>query len=251
MKPLTVGAGFKGIKAGQSAHEFAVSFAGFDLLQYGLQDFIVQAHRDRMNIDLLFTARGEAGLLSSQNFIKKLVGVVFDVKGGLLSLEFADMDHMDLNIPVEEEFYPRLDLCPQIHIGAVKGGKIAQAYQVPFMFLDDPYRAEAFRNVRTPKRPLEAFHYFVKSCVLGQPVHREDAGDESTLGCILGEALPSSLEFAPHLARRHTMEISPSIAPSPNAPGMGLGGSGGGGRSGGYTRGGRSAPKQNNDEEDD
>ena len=185
-----------------------------------------------MNIDLLFNARGECGLLSSENFIKKLVGVVFDISEGMLSLEFTDMSHMDLNIPVEEDFFNTLEFTPLVHIGAVKEGKIAQAYQVPLMLLDDPYRAAAFKNVKIPERPLESFHYFVKTCVLGQPVHRDDAGDESTAGCILGDAQPSSLEFAPHLARRHTLEVMPTTDLNLSGPGLGLGGSsGGGGRS--------------------
>lgn len=182
-----------------------------------------------MNIDLLFNARGEAGLLSSENFIKKMVGVVFDMQAGMLSLEFVDMSHMDLNIPVEGGNFRYLEFAPLIHVGAVKGGKIAQAYQVPLMLLDDPYRAEAFKGVKLPKKPLEAFHYFVKTCVLGQPVHRADAGDESSLGCIIGETLPSSLEFAPHLARRHTLEVAPTSPQPVIAPGLGLGSGGGGG----------------------
>ena len=37
------------------------------------------------NIDLLFTAGGEAGLISSENLVKKVAGVVFDTEGGLLT----------------------------------------------------------------------------------------------------------------------------------------------------------------------
>ena len=179
-----------------------------------------------MNIDLLITSKGEAGLLASENFVQKVVGVLLDTDGGHLSLEFVDMDHMDLNIPVEEEFFDILDRNAQIHIGAVKDGKIAQAYQTPLMFLDDPYRAHAYQNALQNDKPLAAFQYFVKACTLGQPVHRDDTSDESTLGCILGEAQPSSLEFAPHLARRLTFEIAPSTAPT-MGPGLGLGGSSG------------------------
>lgn len=179
-----------------------------------------------MNIDLLFTAQGEAGLISSENQVKKVAGVVFDTQTGLVTLEYVDMDFLELNIPVEKEFNATLDMCPQIHIGAIKDGNIAQAYQVPFMFLDDPYRTEAFQSVRQPPNPLEAFNYFVKTTVFGQPVHREDLGDESAMGCVLGDAVPSALQFAPHLARRHQMEIAPKAAPGLNAPGLGLGGSG-------------------------
>ena len=183
-----------------------------------------------MNIDLLFTAQGEAGLISSENLVQKVAGVVYDTESGLLTLEFVDMDFLELNIPVESEFNATLDMCPQIHIGAIKEGNIAQAYQVPFMFLDDPYRTEVFKSVQQPPNPLEAFNYFVKATVFGQPVHRDDLGDESAMGCILGDAVPSSLQFAPHLARRHQMEVAPKSAPSgpgPSAPGLGGGGGGG------------------------
>lgn len=183
-----------------------------------------------MNIDLLVTQKGEVGLLSSENLVKKAIGVLYDPDQGFLSLEFADMDSMDLNIPVEGEFTPILDACPLIHFGAVKDGKIAQAYQIPLMFLNDPYRAQAYRSVKLSPKPLAAFSYFIRACTLGQPVHRDDAGDESTMGCILGDSLPSALQFAPHLARRHTMEVAPSAAPHINAPGLGLGGSGSTGR---------------------
>lgn len=182
-----------------------------------------------MDIDLLVTDSGEAGLLSSENLVKKAVGILFDTDNGTMSVEFADMDHLDLNIPVESDFFETLDANAQIHLGAVMEGKIAQAYQVPLMFLNDPYRAEAFENVQPPARPLAAFYYFVKNCRLGQPVHRADAGDEDTSGCILGDNAPSSLEFAKHLARRHGMESAQQKIATPNAPGFGLGGSSGGG----------------------
>lgn len=185
-----------------------------------------------MDIDLLITPNGEAGLLSSKNLIKKALGILFDTDNGTLSIEFADMDHLTLNIPVERDLYDSLDSNARIHIGSIKEGKIAQAYQVPLMFLDDPYRAEAFKNRQDPIKPLAAFYYFIKNCRLGQPVHRNDAGNEDTSGCILGDTAPASLEFAKHLARRHGIEAATAATTGLNAPGMGLGGgssSGGGG----------------------
>lgn len=179
-----------------------------------------------MNIDLLLTAEGEAGLITSGNFVTKAACAVFDTQSGALTVEFIDMDYMELNIPVEENFFDALDLCPQIHIGAIQDGNIAQAYQVPFMFLDDPYRGEAMKQIPGKSNPLAAFDKFVKSCVAGQPVHRDDLGDESAMGCILGDAVPSSLQFAPHLARRHAMELGPKPGLQINAPGLGLGSSG-------------------------
>lgn len=182
-----------------------------------------------MNIDLLFTAEDEAGLICSENLFKKAAGIVFDTETGVLTVEYVDMDFMEFNIPVESDFFETLDKCPHIHVGAIIGGKISQAYQVPFMFLDDPYRMDAMKNTPQPANPLQAFEVFVKFCVRGQPVHRDDLGDETAMGCILGDAVPSSLEFAPHLARRHQMEAAPKAAPAPSGPsgpGLGLGSSG-------------------------
>jgi hypothetical protein len=180
-----------------------------------------------MNIDLLLTAEGEAGLIAAENLMQKVAGVVLDTQSGILSLEFADMDYQDLNIPVDSHYFQYLDINPLIHIGAVKAGNIAQAYQVPLMFSDDPYRNQNMKP-KQPDNPLMAFGYFLKHCVAGQPVQREDLGDETSMGCILGDSSPASLKFAPHLARAHQLEAKPTIAPV-NAPGMGLGGSSGGG----------------------
>lgn len=185
-----------------------------------------------MNIDLLFTDQGEAGLIANENFARKIAGIVFDTQSGIFTIEFADMDFMDLNIPVEPEYNQHLDMNTIIHVGSVKDGRIGQAYQVPLMFSDDPYRNEIMKPEQ-PAQPLAAFSYFMKQCVIGQPVFRDDLGDEDTMGCVLGSASPSSLEFAPHLARRHGLEVRPTAQPSINAPGMGLGGSGSGGSGGG------------------
>lgn len=184
-----------------------------------------------MNIDLLFTETGEAGLICNENPVKKAIGMTFDTQSGSLTAEYADMDFLELNIPVEVAFFEALDRNQHIHIGAVKDGNISQAYQVPFMFLDDPYRTQNMQSAPQLPNPLQAFEFFVKSCIAGQPVHRADLGDEAASGCVLGDAIPSSLQFAPHLARRVQMEAGPKAMPSlnlgPSAPGLGGGGGGG------------------------
>ena len=128
-----------------------------------------------MNIDLLLTEQGEAGLIFSKNTPQKIAGILFDTQNGLLSLEFVDMDFLDLNIPVDEYYNQYLDINPTLHIGSIKDGQIGQAYQVPLMFSDDPYRNE-IQKAEQPANPLMAFNYFVKKCIAGQPVHRDDAG---------------------------------------------------------------------------
>ncbi|MFP4098770.1 MAG: hypothetical protein ACLFP8_06085 [Alphaproteobacteria bacterium] len=177
-----------------------------------------------MNIDLLVSQKGEAGLLCSENLVKKVLSAILDLESGELSLEFVDMDHMELNIPIEESFYEYLDAKPFIHIGSVKDGKVGQAYQTPLHFLNDPYRMQLLKYATLPDKPLVTFHYFIRNCVLGQPAHRGDMGDEDTIGCILGEVAPASLEFAPQLAKRVGFEMQNIPLPEFNAPGLGLGG---------------------------
>lgn len=185
-----------------------------------------------MNIDLLYAKSGEAGLVASRNFVKKIAGVLFSMEDGLFTLEYKDMETQTLNIPVETDFTGPLHDCVMIYIGACQGGHIAQAYKVPFIIVDDPYRHQGAMAPMIEDKELAAFGRFIKSCVVGQPVHRENLGDEAALTSVLGEAGPASLQFAPHLARRHALEARPTAAPQINVPGFsvpGLGGSSSGG----------------------
>jgi len=179
-----------------------------------------------MDIDLLFTQEGEAGLISSKNLAKKAIGILFDNQTGLMNIEYADMDMLEFNVPIDQQFWDVLDHNPQLHLGAVVDGNIAQAYQVPLMFSDDPYRGEKLGKAEQFAKPLAAFDMFIRRCVTGQPVHRDDLDNDETAGCVLGDASPAALQFAPHLARAHALEVRPGAAP--NMPGMavpGLGGS--------------------------
>ncbi|MCF8496785.1 MAG: hypothetical protein K9G62_09015 [Alphaproteobacteria bacterium] len=180
-----------------------------------------------MNIDLLFTKEGEAGLVCAGNLIKKAAGALLDTSGGLLTLEYVDMDFTEMNIPVDSAFFPMLDMCARIHIGAVQDGQISQAYQIPLMFLDDPYRGQSLGMSPDSAKPLQAFEHFIRRCVAGQPVSRMDLGDEDSMGCVLGDSSPASLDFAPHLARRHAQELSVGPRHVPGYAGPGLGGGGG------------------------
>jgi hypothetical protein len=197
-----------------------------------------------MDIDLLFSDRGHAGLIANRNFIKKLAGVLLDTESGLVTLEYTDMDVLELNIPIDPDFLAPLERVQTVYIGAVIDGNIAQAYQVPLMFLDDPY---ALQNPPAQARtPLRAFEHFIKSCINGQPLHREDLGDEDNSTCVLGDAMPTALQFAPHLARRHALEAAPQT-PTPRGPAGPSGpGLGGGGSSGGHVQ--RSSPPRDADE---
>lgn len=199
-----------------------------------------------MDIDLLFTADGQAGLIANENLVQKVIGAVFDMTTGLMTLEHADMDYLELNIPVDQAFFEALEHCGHLHLGAVKNGHIAQAYQIPLIFSDDPYRGDALRAQSESPGALLAFDRFMRQCVSGQPVHRDDLGNEGSMGCVLGDSSPVSLQFAPHLARRHALEASPKPAPASaprfSAPGLGGGGGAGGGAGSAGNAGGSQPP---------
>ncbi len=201
-----------------------------------------------MNIDLLVTQKGEVGLLCSKNLIGRASATILDPSNGMLVVEFATMDSMGLNIPIESEFFDLLDNSPFLHVGSVVDGKIGQAYQVPLMILNDPYRMQLLGHAKPPEKPLSAFRYFAQNCVLGQPVHRDDMGDESTSGGILGDTSPSSLEFAQQLTKRHSMELQNIQVQEMNVPGLGLGSSGNAQRTR-YTGKGTSDPLSGDNEE--
>lgn len=182
---------------------------------------------DAVNIDLLFTSEGEAGLVSDTELVHPVAGIMYDALTGLLALEFADTDSMELNIPVEQSAGDALLHRHDLHAGIIQKGVIADGRQVPLVLINDPFgggNTGAFA-VR-PRKSLAAFENFMKRCISGQPVHRADLGNEDKGGSILGGINPAVLEFAPHLARQRTLEASPHLAPQHAPPGLGLGGSG-------------------------
>lgn len=207
-----------------------------------------------MNIDLLFTNEYEAGLISDANLVKKAAGVLLDTQSGLMTLEYVDMDFDELNIPVDDDFIHMLGQNTHLHIGAVKNGNIAQAYQIPLMMLNDPYRGQKLGRPQTGDNPLWAFEVFIRNTINGQPVHRDNLGDEDTVGCVLGDAMPSALQFAPHLAQQRSLEAAPKAQPTftpsgPAGPGLGSGGGGGTVRRGGNTQNPQNNNRKNRDDD--
>lgn len=184
-----------------------------------------------MNIDLLFTEAGAGGLVAGENFSRKVAGALFDPAASTIELEFVDaMEPLALNIPIGQELFEPLNAVYFPFVGAVKSGHIAQAYQVPLAIVGDAFHAQMAAHHRPHPMPIRGFAEFMAACTSGQPVHRDDLSDDSTIGCVLGDASPAALEFAPHLAQQRALEAAPRgpQAPGPSAPGMGLGGGGGG-----------------------
>ena len=206
-----------------------------------------------MNIDLLMAKEGQMAIVGDRTFDSPVAGVMFDIQTGLMSLEFADLDPLDMNIPVEQEFGARFDLMLDIYVGAIENGTIADARRVPVILINDPFGGgNTGRFAVKPGRALGAFEAFLKKCVAGQPLHRDDLGDEGSAGGVMGGINPAVLQFSPQLARQRAIEAAHRAAPvaAPSAPGFGPKGMGGGG--GNIVR--RSPPPQQRppvDEDDD
>jgi hypothetical protein len=185
-----------------------------------------------VNIDLLLTGQGEAGLLCDDNFEHNVAGVMFDAEGGTLSLEFSDMDSLDLNIPVEGEFIKPLLYTRYIQMGSIINDVVSSSNQIPVLFINDPYGKSSMPPSKATNSVL-SFESFLKNCITGQPVHRDDFGNEATIESVVSGVNTAVLQFAPQLARQRALEAAPKANPSLDlAPKMGPGGPGGGASSG-------------------
>ncbi len=183
-----------------------------------------------MNIDLLFTAQHECGLVSDESFHAPVAGIMYDAQTGFINLEFSDADSMELNIPVEQGYGQQLTRTIEMHVGIIEDGTIADNRQVPIVLLNDPFGGgNAGTFAVKPSRSVMAFETFMKNCSSGQPVNRDDLGDEDSANSVMGGINPAVLQFAPHLARQRTMEAAPKQQLAPKGPAMGMGGGGGGG----------------------
>lgn len=175
-----------------------------------------------MNIDLLMTADGDTGLVSDTGFESPVAGVLFDAETTLLTIELSSLETLHLNIPVEDRLGKCLLHAMRMHVGVLGNGRIEDSRQVPLMLINDPENPGGFESPVRPSRSVAAFEHFMRRCVTGQPVHRDDLGDELTAEGVATGLNRAVLQFAPHLARARAMEAAPTIAP--RAPGFGPGG---------------------------
>lgn len=184
-----------------------------------------------MNIDLLLTAQGEAGLVSDKALQGPLAGVMLDAESGQMTLEFADADSLELNIPLALDLTRSLRNAHAVHVGIIERGVIADSRQVPLVLQDDPFGGGNHgRFAGKPGNSVMAFERFMKNANAGQPVHRDDVGNEATTSSVMrGSGLSAAtMQFAPGLTRQRALEAAPRAAPAPRGP-QGPGGMGGGG----------------------
>ena len=149
------------------------------------------------------------------------------MEGYTLTLEFADMDALALNIPVEIDHSAYLADSAYIHVGVLERGKITASYQVPLVLIDDPFGGgQDGRFASGPGRSILAFERFMQKAQSGQPIHRDDLGNEELSHSILGGMSAAVLQLAPQLVRQRTLEAAPQVVPQgPTPPGLGPGAS--------------------------
>ncbi|HEY0900583.1 MAG TPA: hypothetical protein VGD95_00535 [Micavibrio sp.] len=184
-----------------------------------------------MNIDLLLTNKGEAGLVCDQAAGCAVAGIMFDSDTGLMTIEYTDLDPLELNIPVDDSYIETLYYATAMQVGTIINGEIRESRQVPILLLNDPAANNDRARFAKPRASVLAFEHFLKNAVIGQPIHRDDLSDDSG-SSVMGGMSAAVMKFAPNLVRQRTMEIAPTLAPKgPNAPGLGLGGGRNGNRS--------------------
>ncbi|MCB9989991.1 MAG: hypothetical protein H6867_01265 [Rhodospirillales bacterium] len=183
-----------------------------------------------MNIDLLVTQQGDAGLVCDAGFDSPVAGVLFDAETREVTLEYANLETTHLNIPVEDDIAEMLLWAMSVQVGVIAQNQVQDNRQVPLMLLNDPDGMPGRELPMKASNSVVAFERFLKACVTGQPLHRDDLGNEDDSGSVMGGMNRAVLQFAPHLARQRTLEATHDLNMSgPAAPGMGMGGGGGGG----------------------
>jgi hypothetical protein len=184
-----------------------------------------------VNIDLLLTAQNLPGLVCDKPLMSPVAGIIFDAATTQLTLELTNLETVETNIPVEEGFAQTLFYTDMLQFGLIYDGQVQDSRQIPLMVINDPHFAQDYS--RAPARATQSvlqFESFMKSAITGQPIHRDDLGDEDALDGVMGGLNGAMVEFAPHLSRQKTMEAAPKAAPRMAGPGpSGMGGGGGGG----------------------
>jgi len=194
-----------------------------------------------LNIDLLFTNDGEGGLVSDEAFDTPIAGIMFDLHSCSMSIEFSDMESLELNIPIEETYINALIQKPILQVGVIENGEMQTTMQVPLMYLNaPPYMSQSVGSITKSSNSVVQFDSFLKRCNRGQPLHRSDLDDDESTGSVMGGMSTALVEYAPHLSRQRTVEVTQQMSPNspgpktptpnvptPNMPGMSVPGGGG------------------------
>lgn len=178
-----------------------------------------------MNIDLFHTGHNEAGLVCDGSFPAPVIGVILDAQTHELTLEFGDGNTFHLNIPIEVGHKEKMLFAHRMYVGYLVDGLLTDAFEVPLLYLNDPYGSEFGQNtpLAQPKRSVVAFEQFMKRCHFAQGLHRDNLGDEDSARSVLRGIDPHALQYAPALLRQLQMSAIPKAVTAPQMSGPGGG----------------------------
>lgn len=193
-----------------------------------------------MNIDLLLTSKGEPGLICDGPFDAPAVAVIFDLQERQLYVEMEESDSLPLNISISEEFIEDLTYSDIIGIGVIVEEEITESLQVPVITLEEGDFRPSLKNMSGGRTSsVVYFERFLKSCSKGQPIHRDDLGNEASINTVMQATQMMAPQFSPKLEHQRRLEAGPRTPGPVNAPqfsGPGGGASGGGGGGSNYRR---------------
>ena len=189
-----------------------------------------------MKIDLLMTADNRLGVLADAPFEHGIAAAMFEAESGYIWLEYIDMaGTLDLNIPAAEEYFEPFHMAGQfgipLEMGIYTDDQIQDALQLPVAVVGGCKGLPRLQHQTS--RSVLRFEHFMKSVISGQPLHRDNLGDEDSASGIAADVSPAALALAPQLQRQRQLEAAPDAKPQigPGAPGPGGSAASGGGRS--------------------
>lgn len=91
-----------------------------------------------MDIDLLISKNNDVGLVVTGRLPSTVSGAIFDHETRTLSLEFGEiMESMVLNVPVADDFIPRMTHKNHMYLVGTDRQHIHEAYRVPLIHIND------------------------------------------------------------------------------------------------------------------
>lgn len=180
-----------------------------------------------MNIDLLMTRKNESGLVHDTPIGFPPTHVILDYEAGHMTLYGNGEKSLWMNIPVASDTLEKIIQTMGLHVGYLKDGLIEDIIYVPLV-ISTVMDINVERVIPPPRVSAISFEIFMRECLIGQALHRDDISNDIKSSGILEDLSPSVLKFAPSLAHQRKMEMAYRHSPSPNfAPtiGFGMGGS--------------------------
>ena len=185
-----------------------------------------------MNVDLVVSNSDEIGIISDTPFDKEVEAIQLDQGSSMVILGLAKGKEAKLmNVPIGITMLQYILDNDRCHIAIIKNGQVIDTKQVP-VFVTNPV-PEVFEPYHIEPRPasisLIAINDFIKRAKSGQPLHRDNLGDEQSLHQISKQLSAVTLQLAPHLVKALKNEQSLALsqklqpnAPAPKTPGLGL-----------------------------